>query len=141
VSVDSYVACTNSCFQTSWVPDAEHEALPDCAHPLATDCCSVGAGTCTSLCTAMQWLTSRCLHQLVYRAYTTEFAQENPAPAELFQSNAKVWIFLWQVRSTTPPSKAIQGLQVLNFAQGGCKVILKHITTDRRRVYPKRPSA
>jgi hypothetical protein len=25
--------------------------------------------------------------------------------------------------STTPPSKAIQGLQVLNFAQGGCKVI------------------
>jgi hypothetical protein len=55
---------------------------------------AVGAGDpCTSLCT-MQWLTSRCLHQLVYRAYTAEFAQENPALAELFQSNAEVSAFV-----------------------------------------------
>jgi hypothetical protein len=26
----------------------------------------------------------------------------------------------------------MQGLLVLNFAQGGCRIILKHITIDRR---------
>jgi hypothetical protein len=75
----------------------------------------------------MQWLTSRCLHQLVYRAYKLSLLKKTLH----WLSYSKVTLryqhyCAGQIDYTTKQGHA--RLQVLNFAQAGCKVILKHIT-------------
>jgi hypothetical protein len=74
----------------------------------------------------MQWQVDVCISS--YIVYTTEFAHENPAPAELFQSNA-VAAFVCRL-DRLHHKQGHTSLQVLNFAQRGLQSTQHNTTMD-----------